>query len=314
MIFRSTTIRLTILFTVVQLLLFAAFAIAVYAYVTGAFDFDAAESDGEGAMNAAEQGFANLRVGLLVAYAALLAFVPLSSYAMARLALRPLKLSYELQQQFVDGASHEMRTPLAVIQGELELALARDRPPSEYRSAIASSLEAASGLVRLTEDLLLLSRDENGELGMTFTRVRLDQLARATVERRQGNAGPRVLFAPATSVAVMGSSELLTRALDNLIDNAVKFSRDSGSIVVKVGAAEGRAVLSVTDSGIGMTPSDASRAFDRFWRADAARSRPGHGLGLPLVRQIAGAHSGRVSIDSRAGAGTTVEISLPLAV
>jgi len=314
MIFRSTTIRLTILFTVVQLLLFAVFAIAVYAYVTGAFDFDAAESDGEGAVNAAEQGFANLRVGLLIAYAALLVFVPSTSYAMARFALRPLKLSYELQQRFVDGASHEMRTPLAVIQGELELALSRERSPREYRSAIATALDAASGLARLTGDLLLLSRDEKGQLGLTFQRVRLHDVARDAVARRHHNPGPRVLLGRASSAVVLGSEELLARAIDNLIDNAVKFTGDGSSITVEVVVVDGRAVVSVTDTGIGMTRDETSRAFDRFWRADAARSRPGHGLGLPLVRQIAGAHRGRVSIDSLPGARTTVEISLPLAV
>ena len=158
MIFRRAIRRLTAAYTVVQLVLFGAFALAVYFYVTGTFDFDTAEVQGEGGLASAEQGFTTLRDALVVIYGALLFVVPVSSWLMARAAMAPVRRSYELQQRFVDGASHEMRTPLAVIQGELELALTRSRTPVEYERAIRVAADATAGLVRLTNDLLLLSR------------------------------------------------------------------------------------------------------------------------------------------------------------
>ena len=133
------------------------FAIGISIFVTGTFDFDAAEHDGEGAVIGAEQGFELLRTALLLFYACLLVAIPLSSWLMARAALKPIKASFERQQQFVDGASHEMRTPLSMIQAELELALTCSRTATNYQVAIATSLDAVNGLTRLADDLLRLS-------------------------------------------------------------------------------------------------------------------------------------------------------------
>lgn len=308
MIFRRALFRLTVTYALVQLVLFGAFALGIYIFVTGTFDFDRPELAGEAFLASAEQGFALLRTGLLVGYAALVVLLPVSSYFMARSALAPIRRSYEVQQRFVDGASHEFRTPLSVIQGELELALAKSRTPAQYRVAMNRALEAAGGLTRLTSDLLLLTRENAGELEATFEPVSLNQLAR-NVAQAQEKA--RVTVTETRAVTVAGSAELLTRAVTNLVDNAAKFSRDEGGIEITVSSTGKLAHIVVRDRGIGMTADETAHAFDRFWRAQEARATPGFGLGLPLVRQIMAAHHGKVSIASEAGVGTTVTLTLP---
>jgi signal transduction histidine kinase len=311
MIFRRALVRLTFTYTLVQLLLFAAFAFGIYAFVTGTFDFDpeASELDGEATLNAAEQGFANLRTGLIAGYALLVVVVPLSSFVMARAALAPVRRSYELQQRFVDGVSHEFRTPLSVIQGELELALTRSRTSGQYRLAIAKSLEAADGLSRLTNDLLLLTRDNVVELEATFEPVELGGLVTRALDAHASQMSRiTVDLEPAS---VVGSRELLARAIANVVDNAVKFTPAPGQIFISVSTSAGIAHVRVRDGGIGMTPQELHHAFDRFWRAEDARSAPGFGLGLALVRQICAAHHGTASIESAVGVGSTVTIDLP---
>lgn len=310
MIFRRALIRLTLTYTLVQLALFGIFALGVYSFVTGAFDFDVSQLDGQPALPAVEQGFANLRTGLITGYALLVVLLPVSSYLMARGALAPVQRSYELQQRFVDGASHEFRSPLSVIQGELELALARSRTAAEYRAAMMTALDAAQGLTRLTNDLLLLTREDADELRAIFEPVALGELAREAADAL-GPAAARVSVVDSEVVVVTGSRELLARAIANLLDNAVKFTEDSGRIDISISSTGRLALVVVADDGVGMAESETARAFDRFWRAQDARSTPGFGLGLPLVRQIVSAHGGRVTITSAPGSGTSVTLALP---
>lgn len=314
MIFRRATIRLTVAYTVIQLAIFAIFAIGVYTFVTGTFDFDAAESDGEGAVNTAEQGFALLRTALIIFYACLLIVIPLSSWLMARSALKPIRASFERQQQFVDGASHEMRTPLSVIQGELELALTRSRTPSEYQAAITVALTATDGLIRLTDDLLKLSRTSKEELSDSFTLIDVNQLlpdladAAAAAGRR---TDIHVTLHTGPPLRVRGSAELLARAIGNVLDNALKFSRPGGTVTLSASTDSGAAVIRVVDDGVGMTPAELAHAFDRFWRAETSRTTPGHGLGLALTRQIMQAHDGTITLESQPGRGSTATLKLP---
>ncbi len=306
MVFRRALIRLTVTYTIVQLLLFGAFALGVYSFVTGAFDFDVGEQDGQSSFDV-EKSFADLRSGLISGYSILIIVLPASSYLMARAALAPVRRSYELQQRFVDGASHELRSPLSVIQGELELALSRSRTQAQYRAAITRSLDAVQGLTQLTNDLLLLARESTHELEATFQPVSLNEVARNAA----GTDPQRVTVLEASTAIVLGSPELLARAVGNLIDNALKFSAEASPIEISVAAGGGTARISVSDHGIGMTETESAHAFDRFWRAQDARSMPGFGLGLPLVGQIVEAHRGTVSIASSPGVGTTVTLTIP---
>lgn len=297
-------------YTVIQLILFALFSIAVYSFVTGRFDVDAVPHGDE----PADPEVILLRNGLIIFYCVLVVVIPLSSWLMARSALKPIKEGFARQQEFVDGASHEMRTPLSVIQGELELALTRSRTGAEYREAIGAALDATVGLSRLSDDLLRLSRTSSGELEATFVAVDIDstvQKAIAQAAAATDQANVQVTFTPGESLPINGAPELLVRAIANVLENAIKFSHAGGDVTIVTAVDAGHTIVRVHDDGRGMTAGEAAHAFERFWRADEARATPGHGLGLALVDQIMDAHGGTASLESEVGRGTTVTLRIP---
>jgi signal transduction histidine kinase len=313
MIFAAALRRLTIVYTGIQLVLFGALAIAVYLFVTGTFDFDAASRDGPDAVGAAELGFIHLRVALIAGFAVLCVVVPFTSYWMARAALAPLRENYEQQKQFVDDASHELRSPLSVIRGELELALSRRRTEKEYRTAITASLEASQILVQLTEDLLLLAQNSNIEFESRLHPVSGNELVlRAASNLSSGAVRDRLTIHSDAPALINGIPSLLVRALANLLDNAMKFTPEGGTVTLTATNDSENATFSVADTGSGMTAEEVKHAFDRFWRGTVTRDIPGHGLGLSLVERIAHAHRGRVTIESAPGVGSTFTFVVPL--
>jgi signal transduction histidine kinase len=312
-IFRRAILRLTIAFSVVQLLVFGAFAVAVYFFVTASFDLDAAESDGA-TVNAAEQGFSALRTGLALGFLALLIVVPVISCLMAARVLRPIRSSYEAQQRFVDDASHEFRTPLSVLQGGLELALSRPRVAPEYVRTLERALAEVGSLDAMTSDLLLLARGgfavtEAGFEPVDLVEVVDQAILQATEARRPHAEIERIIESAPT---VIGSRTLLARAVANLLDNAIKFTPLSGTITVHLADRVSLAMIEIRDTGTGLPPRSESKAFERFWRAEESRTLPGHGLGLALVQQIARAHGGRAAImNDTSGSGVIASIELP---
>lgn len=314
MIFRKALLRLTVAYSVIQLLLFALTELAVYVFVALTFDFDVVAIDGVPAgFDAAGHALSKLRTALVVVYIALLFVVPIVSYVMARVALQPLRVSYERQQQFVDATSHEFRTPLGVIIGELSLALMRPRKGAEYKAAIEQSLAAAEALASLTNQLLLLSRDDRSELEGEREPIAVDDLVAAATRRNDAAdvSVPAVVVVPAPGLMVAGSRDLLVHAVRNVVDNAIKYTEPTGRVEVSASARGASVAIVVSDTGRGMSLDEARHAFDRFWRAPSARTVPGHGIGLSLVRQIVEAHGGRVHIASVPGEGSNVTMTLP---
>ncbi len=315
MIFRTATFRLTLLFTTVLLALMAVLSVGVYVYVVSTFDFDPLVST-EAIGGVAEQSFLQLRRALIGGFVVMAVVAPIVSFGLVRMVLRPMRRSFTEQQNFVDDASHELRTPLAVIQGELELALTRRRRGEEYRRAIRGALDSTEHLITLTSDLLLLARGDLRSLSSSFGPVDLADIATASAERYQrqhiarAEATPAIqLSCPTHPVLVAGSRDLLLRAAANLVDNAVKFAMPGTAVQVRVEADGERARLVTVNGAAELRPQDRARVFDRFWRAPEARSTPGHGLGLALVRQIMEAHHGFATLIARQG---HVEVTLDL--
>ena len=313
MIFTSALRRLTVVYSLIQLAVIAALAIGVYIFVTGTFDFDAATQDGAAAVGAAERGFELLRIALIAGFAILCVVVPFTSYWMARVALNPLKLSYERQQQFVDDASHEMRGPLSIIRGELELTQTRRRTEQDYRRAITRSLEATQTLVHITEDLLLLARDSTAELETRFGPVTGDEIVRSAISALSSESRTRLVTQSNAPATIDGISSLLVRALTNILDNAMKFAPEGGTVVLTAISGANEVTFRVEDHGIGMEPNEIRHVFERFWRAPNSNGIPGHGLGLALVDRIARVHHGRVKFTSTVGVGSIVTLAVPLA-
>lgn len=227
--------------------------------------------------------------------------------------LERLHLSLAQQRELVADAGHELRTPLAILCAELELADRPGRTPAELREAVGAARAEAARLASLAEDLLLLATHE----GRPATRVDLSDLAAAAVEARRGpadRAGIRLELTASPACVTQGDPASLRRALDNLLGNALGHSPPGSTVEVGVDAHSDTVVLRVRDRGPGFPPDFLPHAFDRFRRADTARSsRTSAGLGLAIVAAIADNHGGMAAAaNNEPGPGACVSITLPL--
>ena len=218
--------------------------------------------------------------------------------------------SMERIRRFTADAAHELRTPLTALVGEAELALRRERPPEEYRRALVVTLEEARRLTALTEALLTLARSDAGLLVPAPLEVRVDALAEAAAARARARHPERRFDVAAEPTSVRGDAVLLSRALDNLLDNA---ARHGGAHVrVSVGADAAGVRVGVEDDGPGVPAELAPRLFTRFARAGESRAGEGFGLGLAIVRAIAEAHGGTAAFVGNAP-GAAFVVTLPRA-
>ncbi len=228
-----------------------------------------------------------------------------------------IQVAFDAQRRFTADASHELRSPLTAMRGELELALRRPREPEEYRRVIESTLEEVVRLSRITEDLLVLARSDSGGLALRREPV----MVAATVARVVERLGPRAegrgvgltVHAKADPVADLDAG-LLGQVAWNLVDNAVKFTPAGGRVDVSVLAQDDAVLVEVRDTGPGF--ADPALAFRRFYREDEARthrvSTEGTGLGLAIVQAIAQAHGGSAEATNIPGAGAQVTVRFPL--
>ncbi|MFN2467926.1 MAG: sensor histidine kinase [Gaiellaceae bacterium] len=228
--------------------------------------------------------------------------------------LARLESAFAAQRQFVADVSHELRNPLAIIQSNLEVALAdAEGTPEDRREAAQAIGRTLARMARLTDDLLALARLEQPD--RVREPVDLAALLREASEEFRAAATVRdlELERPVRSVVVApGERDLLKRALANLLDNAVRLAPPGSRVRLSAGARDGWVWLAVADEGPGIAPADRERVFGRFWRADETpRLGGGSGLGLAIVRQIAERHAGGVRVFPAAGGGSTFVLWVP---
>jgi heavy metal sensor kinase len=222
-------------------------------------------------------------------------------------------------RQFSTALAHELRTPLAALRGDVEMAMQQAGGTEEASRHCASQLEEIDKLKRLIEQVLTLARAEAGEIRLAPQSIDLGELARALVDQLEPVAqakGVGLRSEPVGArVVVDADPNWLERLVLNLVDNAIKFTPAGGDITVSVLREEGSARLAVQDTGIGISPELMPRIFERFFRVDPARSPgvEGVGLGLSLVKWIVDRHHGRIEVDSDPGKGSTFTVFLPLA-
>ena len=227
-----------------------------------------------------------------------------------------LERSFEEVRRFTADAAHELRTPLAILRNEAEVALRIPRESEQYRDCLENMLEEIDHLSRLSEVLLFLFREDAGLGAHTGDFLSLDQIVRAVADDIRVVAAEQHQELTVDVLApchVLGNAEQLRRLLFNLLDNAIKFTPAGGSIGIRVERRKGLASVIVSDAGIGIDPEHLPRIFDRFYRVDSARSRRtgGNGLGLSICKSIAEAHQGSIEVVSQPGKGTQVILTLP---
>jgi signal transduction histidine kinase len=227
--------------------------------------------------------------------------------------LARLEAGLDRERRFVADASHELRTPLALLQTELELALRRPRSAPELERALRSAAAETDRLARLADNLLVLARADEGRVALhrapVLVGALLDEVAGRFAPRAR-EAGRTIEVDAPADLLVVADAHRVEQAVGNLVANALEHGR--GAIRLEARGPDGRVELHVVDEGPGFPPAFLPRAFERFSRADEARSGEGAGLGLAIAETIAAAHGGRAGAANREGAGADVWLSLPL--
>jgi signal transduction histidine kinase len=244
--------------------------------------------------------------------------VPATGDEIARLAevlnsmLGRLESAVKTLSQFAADASHELRTPLAVIRTTAELALRRGRSPESYRESLQNVVAEAERMTQLVEDLLTLARSDTAVAAMPRLPIDLREILAAVYEEMAGLAEQRQIHIKLTLGAqpavVPGNRPALHRLFVLLLDNALKYSHSGGAVMVDIHHADGRMGVTFRDFGTGIREADLPHIFERFYRADRARSGGGHGLGLPLAETIARAHGAFIEVRSTEGEGSSFRV------
>ncbi|MEO8888062.1 MAG: ATP-binding protein [Jatrophihabitantaceae bacterium] len=251
--------------------------------------------------------------------------IPRTRDEVARLAttfnglLSRLSAAVEREKAFVSDAGHELRTPLAVLKGELELAQNPNRTVAELRETVSVAAEETERLVRLAEDLLLLARDDEAPT-MRLTQFLLVPLIDQAIHGVTTMARARdieIRFDAVDVIEVHGEPDRIRRVMDNLLTNAIRHTPAGGCVQVRAETIDADVLVTVSDDGPGFPPSFLPTAFDRFTRADTGASRPsaptsgGNGLGLAIVRSVLAGHGGTVRAANRREGGAILTLRWP---
>ena len=222
-----------------------------------------------------------------------------------------LESAVKTLSQFAADASHELRTPLAVIRTTAELALRRARTPESYRDSLQEVAAEAERMTRLVEELLILARSETATADMPLTAVDVREVLADVCDEMRGLAEMRQIrmnTLPGGATIVAGNRPALHRLFLVLLDNALKFSRPGGEVVLSVENKESWVSVSIEDFGVGISENDLPHIFERFYRSDTARTGGGHGLGLSLAKSIARAHGASIEVQSTEGSGSRFRV------
>jgi heavy metal sensor kinase len=230
--------------------------------------------------------------------------------------LARLETSFRVMREFVADASHELRTPVAIVHAEADVTLAKERSTEEYREALQVIHKLSARLRGIVNDMLVLARADAGRERLNLKEVYLDDLVDECCHAAQTLAAPAGVSLQVESdsdISFTCDEELLRRMTLNLLDNAIHYTPAGGSVRVSLKQMDSAVCLAVADTGIGIAKEAQARIFDRFFRADDSRSPNGHsGLGLSIVKLAAEAHRGRVDLESEPGKGSTFTVHLPL--
>jgi OmpR-family two-component system manganese-sensing sensor histidine kinase len=271
---------------------------------------------------------------LILWTALIIAAIGAIGWFLSGLAMEPVRESYQRLKQFTADASHELRSPIAIIQTNVQVALADPDPQPQTQQQHLKVVERLTRrLGRLVDDLLFLARQDSGIVQLQPTTVQLDDLLEDVVEEQQMIADEKNLqlnlqiqdtvppppstppnSPPATPWSLQGDRDQLARLFTNLVGNALQYTPAGGKVGVTLQSSGRSLQITIQDTGIGIPAESLPRLFDRFYRVDPARSQAssaGSGLGLAIAQAIAENHQGQIHIDSTPAQGTTVTVTLP---
>ena len=232
--------------------------------------------------------------------------------------LQRIQYAFEQMKRFTADASHDLRTPISVIRTRAEITLRKPRSDEQYQEALKEILSETERLSALIDNLLLLARADVATQTLSFKEVNLSDIARCACSEGRTLAESRHIewsqTLPDAKLWMAGDVDALRRLLLVLIDNAIKYTPEHGTVSMQITKSDGNAYVEIQDSGIGISEIDLPHIFDRFYRADSARSRDsaGFGLGLSIGQWIAKAHQADIAVKSDLGKGSRFQVRFPL--
>lgn len=327
--FHQARLKLTILYSVIFLVLFWSVSLGIYIWMNRYFGDEGgrnnyirvhhARSIIENNIMSSEPPsdivMDELRNVLLLIDALLLLGIPALTYFLTGETLAPVQKAHAREKQFLTDASHDLRTPLSILSSQMEVTLKKDRTKKEYKKIMQSNKEEVDDLVALTENLLFIARQSNNYQAVQKEEVDITNLLVERIVTFQQVAKQKKLnllfIPPKQSIVILGNPQLLKRLFTSILDNAVKYTASGGKIIVELRHHNQSAIVSFVDTGIGIPSVEQEKVFDRFYRADQARSQKGYGLGLSIAKQIVEYHNGKINLYSKVGKGTTITLTFP---
>lgn len=224
-----------------------------------------------------------------------------------------LEAAFKREKQFTSDASHELRTPIAIISAHAEESLRGNKNPMDYEESMEIILRESKKMGQIVSQLLMLTRGDAGKYKSEIENINLSVILRDVVEDMRDFAdksGVALYSAIVSNLSIEADQTLITRMLINLIDNSIKYSQKGGWVKVSLSAENSFARITVEDNGIGISQNDLPHIFERFYRADKVRTRNGTGLGLSIVKWIVELHDGSIHVTSEKDSGTAFDIRL----
>ncbi len=230
--------------------------------------------------------------------------------------LNRLQKAFEAERRLISDASHELKTPVSVIKAYCDVALQKDRTKEELLETLVTIKEVSENMGRLVKDLLSLARLDSGVIEpASFSVISLNECIQQTVQFIAPFAEKRQIKLRTSltdNVSILGNKVMIVEAILNIIENAVNYNKDRGTVEISSFLNTDGVIVSIRDTGIGIKESDTERIFERFYRADTSRSTQGTGLGLSIAKAIIEAHGGLIKVESEIGKGTNFYISFPI--
>lgn len=263
-----------------------------------------------------------LQMAFTLAVPIALGLIALTGWVLSGFAMQPIRRSYQRLQRFTADASHELRSPISAILTNAQLGLLiaaeDDRYHSPLTQPLANIVESAKSMGALVNNLLLLARHQGQLVAESLKFINLNDLLKSLalqfVTLAEQQAIQLTYEQPESLIELWADPDLLRQAIENVLNNACKYTSAGGTILMRLVPYPGWAIIQVIDTGIGIPESDLPYIFDRFYRVDTQRSQDsgGFGLGLAIVQQIVQVHGGHIYVTSAVGKGTTFQIELPL--
>lgn len=310
---RRLTALYIALFALVLGIFTIVFFVALAVTLAPAFDVAPELSNEQAAELAYQQTIERIGIALVVGDVAVLAFVGVAAWVLAARTLEPIREVHNRQRRFVADASHEMRSPLAAIRSTAEAALTGPGDSASAREALQIVQRESERLSRISSDLLLLARSDDGQLEPRMEQFDLSVVvADAIEEHHNADASQNAAAQLTPDLPVRGDPEEVKRVILNLLDNAYRYGGERVHVAVRTRATERDAIVEVADTGPGIANADMERIFEPFYRVRSdASAPPGSGLGLAIAASLARASGGRPAAGSRIGQGSTFRLSLP---